>query len=447
LDPVAVAQGFYRMNTVVMRRPRRSVLLGLVLIAALCVGLVWLAAAKIQAFLTVERDARAARLAVSSGHRKNAELPLARWLRARPESAEAHALMAQVALEAGDLGKVTDELNQARSLGYPASGLERLHAASLARIGRYAEAEPILVRLFESRTTPDPTVDEALARVYMMTHRLRPAQAVIEQWIRDAPTDGRPFLWLTEFDRRMESDNLEPLEKHYREALRRDPDLDKARLGLAETLRKAFRNAEAKREYDAYLARHPADPIALAGAGRNALDSSDPESAVRLLDQALAIAPGELNALKGRAAIDFARGELTAALARLDRALVADPYDTEALYNRSRVRSSLGDEEGAKKDLESFKRYKSDQAELVKIFSLSVANPDNNDLRSKIAAWMFAHGRDDDGLGWAKSVLASDPSNVATNSLLADYYSNRKREAGLANFYRLRASAARSTSP
>ena len=216
--------------------------------------------------------------------------------------------MAQVALDEGNLAKVTDELNQARALGYPNSALERLHAVSLSRIGRYAEAEPILIRRFNSQSSPDPAVDEALARVYMMTHRLRAAEAVIRQWIRDAPADGRPFLWLTEFDRRMESDNLEPLERHYREALQRDPDLDKARLGLAETLRKVFRNAEAKQEYEHYLARHPDDPVALAGAGRNALDSGDAETGVRLLDRALAIAPGEPNALKGRAAIDFARG-------------------------------------------------------------------------------------------------------------------------------------------
>jgi tetratricopeptide (TPR) repeat protein len=446
LDPVTVAQGIYRMKTVLVRIQRRR-LLAWCSAVALCLGLVYLAVVELKGYLAVNRDAQAVRSAISSGHRKRAALPLARWLRAEPRSAEAHALMAQVALDEGDLAKVTDELNQARSLGYPASGLERLHAVSLARIGRYAEAEPILTRLYNTAKGPDPAVDEALARVYMMTHRLRSAHAVIEQWIHDAPNDGRPFLWLTEFDRRMESDNLDALEKHYREALRRDPDLDKARLGLAETLRKAFRNAEAKKQFDEYLVRHPDDPIGLAGAGRNALDLNDQETAIRFLDRALSLAPGEPSALKGRAAIDFAHGERTAALDRLDRALRADPYDTEALYNRSRVRGALGDEAGARKDLDVFKQYRSDQAELVKIFSLNLANPDNNDLKSKIAAWMFAHGRDEDGLGWAKAVLANDPNHVATNLLMADFYSKRKKQAGLANFYRLRASPARTKLP
>ncbi len=241
----------------------------------------------------------------------------------------------KVALETGDLAQVSDEMRQARILGYPRDLLERIHAANLARMGRYAEAEPILVRYFESKTGPDPTVDEVLTRVYMMTHRLFPAKLVIEQWIRDAPGDGRPFLWLTEFDRRVESDNSANLEKHFREALRRDPELDAARLGLAEMLRKGFHNAEAAREYDTYLARHPDDPVALAGAGRNAQEIGDSETALRLLDRALAIQPGGLSALKGRAAIDFACGQYTAARVRLDQALRADPFDTEALYSRA----------------------------------------------------------------------------------------------------------------
>jgi hypothetical protein len=127
---------------------------------------VWL-----RGFWAVEKDARSARMAIASGRHRQAREPLARWLRARPASAEAHAFMAQVALDEGDLAKVTDELNQARALGYPNSALERLHAVSLSRIGRYAEAEPILIRRFNSQSSPDPAVDEALARVYMMTHR------------------------------------------------------------------------------------------------------------------------------------------------------------------------------------------------------------------------------------------------------------------------------------
>jgi tetratricopeptide (TPR) repeat protein len=425
------------------RSKRRAVVLGAAAIAGL-VGAPFLIL-KAQNSLAASRAAQAARAAIASGHHREARKPLAQWLRATPDSAEAHALAAQVELEEGDLGKVTDELNHARSLGYPKDGLERLHAVTLARIGRFAEAEPILVRLYQTESKPDPAVEEALARLYLMTYRLRQAEEVIHRWIRDAPSDARPFLWLTEYDRRMEVDNSEALEAHYRAALDRDQNLDPARLGLAETLRKAHRNAEAAPEYEIYLARHDSDSAALSGAGLNDLALGDLESAARRLDRALELDGRDSGALKGRAEIDTARREPKKALERLDRALEIDPFDTEALYTRGRIRAVLGDTTRAKADLDSFKRYTNDHAELLKIRGLLMTDPNNNALRCKVAAWMLAHGREADGLGWAKAVLASAPDHAETNSLLAGYYSTRPNEAGLANFYRLRVSPSRST--
>jgi hypothetical protein len=72
-----------------------------------------------------------------------------------------------------------------------------------------------------------------------------------------------------------------------------------------------------------------------------------------------------------------------------------------------------------------------------------MTNPNDNSVRCKVAAWMLAHGRDSDGLGWAQAVLASDSDHPGANALLAGYYSARPNDAGLANYYRLRASASR----
>ena len=269
----------------VIGRTRRAMVVGIV---AGILGLTasYFVVSRVQEMRASGQAARGARLALSTGRHAQAAVYLARWLEAMPQSAEAHALSAQLALVEGDLEKVTRELNQARALGYPKRDLERLHAVALARIGRYAEAEPILVGLYLGRSEPDALVDEALARLYLMTYRLKQAEEVIRQWIRDAPEDGRPFLWLTEFDRRMEVDNSDALETHYRAALARDPELDQARLGLAETLRKTHRNTEAAQEYDRYLDRHPDDAAALAGAGCNWIERNEPAKAIGCLDRA-----------------------------------------------------------------------------------------------------------------------------------------------------------------
>ena len=389
----------------------------------------------------VDDYAQSTRRELALGRTAAARDRLNRWIAARPRSAEARLLSAQVALAEGDLAKVTQDLNDARSLGCPRDKLERVHALSLSRIGRYGEAESLLLSFYRPETDPDPAVDEALVRIYMMTYRLRDAERLIRQWIRDAPDDGRPFLWLAEYDRRMEVDNAEALEEHYREALQRDPELDQARLGLAETLRKIHRQAESAKEYDFYLARHPDDVAALAGAGRVALELADPVKAALFLDRALAIAPRNVDALKGKANLELSHGEFELALGRLDTVLDIDPYDTEAYYSRSRVRVRLGQHAGAKQDLDAFKRYTADQADLLKLRGVLMAEPNNNDARSKVAAWMFAHGRNEDGLGWASAVLSSEPRHAAASMLLATYYDRRGDNPGLANFYRLQALA------
>jgi tetratricopeptide (TPR) repeat protein len=349
--------------------------------------------------------------------------------------------MADVALAEGDFGEVKRAYDEARALGYPEAKLERLRGIWLARLGRYAEAEPILTRIWESQPRTDPAVDEALARIFLKTYRLRGAAAVLQRWIEDAPADGRPFLWLTEIDRRTEVDNPQSWERHYREALRRDPELDPARLGLAESLRKLHRNEEAAREFAHYLARHPDDPGALAGAGLNALELGDLAEAARLLDGALARDPTSRAALKGRAEVDLHRGALAAAAHRLDQAIQADPFDDEAFHVRARVRTMLGDTAGARADHRAFDRLKQDQAELLRMRTQLLDHPEDSDTRSKVVAWLFGHGRDQDGLEWAMAVLAHDPNHMPTCRLLADYYAGRPDGAGLANFYRAKAAA------
>src|SRR5262249_51284787 len=157
---------------------------------------------------------------------------------------------------------------------------------------------------------------------------------------------------------------------------------------------KAHRNEEAAQEFTHFLAGHPDDPIALAGAGLNTLELGDLAGAARLLDRALALAPTSSAALKGRAEVDLQRGDLTSAASRLDRVIRADPFDDPAIYARSQVRTMLGDTAGARADREAFDRLKKDQAELLEMRGRLLNHPDDSETRSKVVAWMFAHGRE-----------------------------------------------------
>src|SRR5262249_46994254 len=153
-----------------------------------------------------------------------------------------------------------------------------------------------------------------------------------------------------------------------------------------------------------YLARHPHDPAALAGAGLNALESGDLAEAAGLLDRALAREPTRPSALKARAEVDLRRGDPSTAAHRLGQAIPADPFDDEAFHVRARVRALLGDTAGARADQAAFQRLKKDQSELLEMRSRLLDHPEDSDTRSKVVAWMFAHGRDRDGLEWAMAI-------------------------------------------
>ncbi len=172
---------------------------------------------------------------------------LDRWLRASPDSAEAHFVKSQVCFELARFDETSQALDRAQWLGYPERPIYRLRALLLVRLRRYIEAEPILLHMLDESREPDPEVDEALTLVFLETYRLELAVKVIERWIRDAPRDPRPYLCWTEVDFRLEVDNAEGMERHFRTALALDPNLDRARIGLADLLSRLHRDAEARK--------------------------------------------------------------------------------------------------------------------------------------------------------------------------------------------------------
>ncbi len=292
--------------------------------------------------LAAHEAARSARQAVARRQWGNASASLERWLAVRPDSAEAHFLKAQVALEQGRFSEIAASLDRAQWLGFPERPLYRLRALLLVRARRFIEAEPILLHLLEESPDPDPQVDAALTQVFLETYRLDSAVMVIRRWIRDEPRDATPYLWWTEIDRRLEVDNPEAMERHYRTALTLDPGLDKARLGLAETLRNLHRWDEAIKEFEQYVVRQPADAAGYIGLAQVALEQGDEAAAFRNINRAVELAPENPTAVKLRADIDLRRGDAAAAVRRLDQVIRAVPLDADSLYKRSLALARLG---------------------------------------------------------------------------------------------------------
>lgn len=418
--------------------PSRAGHLHRVLGVAVGLGLVGLVIAWVWGEVSVRADADSAHRLMEARRFDEAERALGRWLRARPGSAEAYLLKARLAYARGRFGDCQKALGRARELGLDEKEYRRLDALLLAHSGRTREAEEALVRVAQESDRPDAEILEALARIYLESYRLPLASAVLDRWVRVDPDNPKPYLWMTEIDLRAEQGGPERAIEHFREALRRDPDLDRARRGLAEALREAQRPEEAAREFAVYLRRKPDDPDARLGAARTALVLGRESEAIKHLDRALAIDPDHAEALQERAGIDLTHGDLEKALARLDRAAQIDPYHAEVAYRRGLTLERLGHREEAQQEKTRSKRLRAEQKRLTEIQHQFNQDPKNDQLACEIARWMFDHGQEQAGVRWAKTVLTHAPGHPEANRLLAEYY-DRQGEVGLANFYKMQA--------
>lgn len=385
--------------------------------------------------LAVRLDARVARRAVKEGRFNEAQGPLQRWLLARPRAAEAHFLTARVALGLNRPDDIPGPLERAKEMGHPAPEVDRIWGLVFARAKRYTRAEPLLRSAWDACLGHDPEVAEALARVYLETLQLEPAAEVLRCWARDAPSNPTPHLWWTEIDTRTGAPRS-TLIGHYLDALGRDPNLDKARLGLAQQLLATGRHDEAAREFAAYTVRNPHDPEGLIGAGLTAVAAGDEPSADRDFNRALAEDPNHTLALKELATIDSRQGRFEQALGLIDRAIRIDPFDPELRYPRALLLSKLGRGPEATEEFGTIRTLRKEHLRMAEIQAGLIANPSDVPLRSEAARWMVEHGREEEGILLANMVLEDRPDHPETCRLLTDYYTNRG-DHGLANLYRL----------
>ena len=386
---------------------------------------------------SVYQYSRAAQRALATGRYEVAERPLDQWLRARPGDPEAHYHKARFAIARGNLPALEQSLRRAEALGLPASRLGYLRALFAAQLGGHQEVEPVLRAAFERSAGPDAQLDEALARLYLESYNIPQAHLVIERWLHDAPQDPKPFLWRAEIDSRVEGRSSSLL-SDYREALKRDPNLAKARLGLADQLRQAHKNSEAASEYRAYLALKPSDAEGYLGAGRNALELGDDESAQHYFARVLELDPKNALVHRQCAEIDLRRGAVESALRRLDEAVRLDPYDATSRYTRALALRRLGRVEEARIEQAAEKRLKESYMRLTEMQDYLVRHPEDRDTQCAIASWMFEHAHDAEAIRWCQKILKEDPGHARANRLLAEYY-ERQGKHGTANYYRLNA--------
>jgi tetratricopeptide (TPR) repeat protein len=365
--------------------------------------------------------------------------PLRHWLEERPRSAEAHYYRAWLALAEDRPAEVVEAVQRAQDLGFDRTRLEILQGVYYARGGRMNTAEPTLRRAFEEGLEPRAEVAKELARIYLASYRLTQAAEVVDRYRELMPSDPEPYLWSNEIDSRS-GGTPAILIRNYRAALERNPDLDKARLGLAEQLSKDRRYDEAEQEYRTYLGRNPKDATALVGLGRNAFQMGDIARATKEFEAALAVDPRRADALKELAHLDLRFGRFAQARRRLELLTQIEPFEHEIRYSYAQALKFLGESEKARVESERAAQLRKEQEEMLQLRARILDDPKDQASRLQVARWMLNHGHVDEGLKWTKEILRADPHHAPTHQVLADYYATHG-DPGLANYHRTMASS------
>jgi tetratricopeptide (TPR) repeat protein len=271
----------------------------------------------------------------------------------------------------------------------------------------------------------DPRDDgPEIARAYyawsMLHHDLSGAEKTLKLWHEDYPRDAEPLALLGRFYEALL--NWERAEDAYRRALDLAPGNDGYQMSLANALQVRLKTNEAIPLYEDYLRRHPDDAVALQGLAQCMATNGDLEAAVRLLRKALQKNPDDLGTQKACGEVLLSAGDAAAAVAVLEKAYRAVPEHANLAYSLARALKECG--RGAEAE-PLFAFVAESRPQLDQMLALEKQlrrEPENLELRMKIAAITAKYVSRGDAIRWYDTLLKIAPEYGPAHEALADLY-------------------------
>jgi Tfp pilus assembly protein PilF len=159
--------------------------------------------------------------------------------------------------------------------------------------------------------------------------------------------------------------------ENYRKAIAANPNLPGIHYELAEVMHASDDlkvRAAAEREYKLAVSANALDVSAITKLGDIAVEKNLLDEAAEYYKRALTQAPNDADALQGLAKVYIERNDAAAALPLLERATAADPTNLQAHYRLSTVYRKLNRPEDAKRELETYQKYKAMKEKLRKVY-------------------------------------------------------------------------------
>jgi predicted Zn-dependent protease len=385
-------------------------------------------------YLWPETYLRAARDALDGRDYDRARVSLLRYLDARPKSAEAHLLLAQLDRRANNYQHAAKHLDACQRLGGPADSIRLERALGAIQNGVWeVEHAKVCYEHLNRGDENEYLILEAMSQGFVKIYRLDAALACLERMLVLQPNSNfalRRRAWIHE-----QSEEHDLAESDYRRAMEIDPEDRAARLGLAEILLYVRQNGpEAAKHFEGLWPAQQDSSVAV-GLARSwrLVDSGD--DARQLLDGWLTEHPTDALALaeRGQLAVDESATEKAEALLR--RAVALVPYHRDAnytLYLFLIQQGRLAEAEDCEKRIKEEKQAREQIATLTRQLR---ASPSDADLRCRIAQLFLNFGGEEEGVRWLLTTLQMQPRHRPSHRALAQYY-QKKGEVARASEHR-----------
>ena len=391
---------------------------------------------------------RRAEAALRDNDFARAQTELAAYLDGRPDSAEAHFLLARACRRARveDLDRARTHLTEAKRLSWPAAAV-----AVETRFLDYQEYGP------PPAGDPAPAAGagedgrlalEALARGCLRAERLEEAVVWLDRWVEAYPDDWYGYLWRGHVFQHM--DQPARAAGDFDEVARRAPSEDvDLRLGLA-LVQGGLDYPRAARVLEHYLHGHPDDVDARIAAARCRCVLNDPAAARAALTEVLAARPGHPDALNALALAEIDLEDYPEALRVLKQIEpVAGSPPVEEAFRRllrlepvadgrsapTRVQTvwqllaavlrRLGRDREADDYAGRVERLSADVNELLKLSKENARVPNDVNRWYRMGELSLRVGMPDAGVAWLQRVLRAAPDDRRAHRTLADYYAGR----------------------
>lgn len=402
------------------------VLAAVVLLAAYGAKPVW-TRIKVAYELRVGRDAL-------RGVNPTAALPyLESAVRAAPNRADAHYLLASANRRLGRVEAAQEHLQEARKLGWRRQDLERQQFMLTFLSGNLEQAEPHLMQLLNSNPPDDEAEEiyESLVRGYLAEYRLAKAKLCLDYWLEWRPDSiqclaMRAQLWEGMNDRDNQAHEFKQLLQYH-------PDNVDARLGLAEIL--LFKNqvTEAQAEFEKVLEYDPQMVVASMGIGicqrrLGGLESLE-EAKSRFEAAVEEDLPKALHSMAyrelGQIAMEQKQDQL--AVTYLEKALELSPDASACHYSLGLALNRVGRKEEADKHMKRSDEIGQVRQKLVDLEHELAGDPTNPDLHYKKALLAFQEGDKQRAGSALLQVLKFDPNHREAHLRLAEFYEEGQR--------------------